>query len=418
MNPAQNGTPAAPTLLPGMVRQGLDGTPNPAQARARFAPQNTFPSQPIRFNFQKAVKRGAKLRLAVAGPGGSGKTYSLLKIATELGGRIAVVDTEHGSASKYADQFDFDVLELTSYDPAIVPELIASVASQGFATLIIDSLSHFWMGKDGELDQVDQITLRSKSNSSWAAWRDVSPKHNRMVDAMLSAPLHVLASMRVKTEWVVEKDDKGKTVPRKVGLQPVMREGIEYEFDVCADMDQKNTMVVTKSRCPKLSGGVFSKPGSEVATLLKAWLDAPSAPMADAAPSETPAATGEELQTAESAPEPATAPDNNRVPVELEKIWRRMKSPSGILAEFGRLGRALAETLGADAEAEFSRILNQHGVEDPMSFRTNQAARRCAKDLFWRVEQAAMEAMKAPECLPAWQTANETSASTEVRHGS
>ena len=109
---------------------------------------------------------------------------------------------------------------------------------------------------------MDKITLRSRSNSSWAAWRDVSPKHNRMVDAMLSAPLHVLASMRVKTELVVEKYDKGKTVPRKVGLQPVMREGIEYEFDVCADMDQKSTMVVTKSRCPRLSGGVFPKPGS------------------------------------------------------------------------------------------------------------------------------------------------------------
>ena len=95
-----------------------------------------------------------------------------------------------------------------------------------------------------------------------------------------------------------------------------------------------------------------------------------------------------------------------------------MKSPSGILAEFGRLGRALAEAPRAHAEAEFSRIVNEHGVEDPVSFRTNLAARRCAKDLFWRVEQAAMEAMNAAERAPAWQTTNGTSASTEVHHGS
>jgi hypothetical protein len=301
---------------------------------------------------------------------------------------------------------------LASYDPAIISELIACVAAQGYATLIIDSLSHFWMGKDGELDQVDRIAMRSKSNSSWAAWRDVSPKHNRMVDAMLSAPIHVLASMRVKTEWVVEKDDKGKSVPRKVGLQPVMRDGIEYEFDVCADMDQENTMVVTKSRCPRLSGGVFSKPGSEVAAILKAWLEAPPAPMADAAPAEAPSAMDEEPQPVATAPEPITAHETDRVPAELERIWRRMRSPSGILTEFGRLGHALAETIGADAEAEFSRILNEHGVDDPMSFRTNQAARLCAKDLFLRVEQAAADAVQAT--TPAWQTANGTSASTEV----
>src|SRR5436190_22938004 len=99
------------------------------------------------FDFRKAVKHGAKLRLAVCGPSGSGKTYSLLRLATELGGPIAVVDTEHGSASKYADLFDFDVLELGSYDPRRLIEMIDAAAQHEYQVLCIDSLSHFWVGK-------------------------------------------------------------------------------------------------------------------------------------------------------------------------------------------------------------------------------------------------------------------------------
>jgi len=229
--------------------------------------------------FRKAVKHGARLRLAVCGPSGSGKTYTLLKLATELGGPIAVLDTERGSASKYADIFDFDVLELVSYDPRRLVEMIDAAAQRGYQVLCIDSLSHFWMGKDGELDQVDRIARRSQGNNSFGAWKQVTPIHNELVDRIIGAPLHVLVSLRAKTEWVLERDEKtGKTAPRKVGLAPVMRDGIEYEFDVCGEMDQENTLVITKSRCPRLTGGVFLKPGKEVAEILKEWLNGPPAP--------------------------------------------------------------------------------------------------------------------------------------------
>src|SRR5258708_5800500 len=102
--------------------------------------------------FRKAIKHDAKLRLAISGPSGSGKTYTMLKIASELGGPVALVDTEHGSASKYADLFEFDVLELDSYDPGHLLKIIDRAAKAGFRVLCIDSLSHFWMGKDGELE--------------------------------------------------------------------------------------------------------------------------------------------------------------------------------------------------------------------------------------------------------------------------
>jgi hypothetical protein len=313
------------------------------------------------FPFRKAVKRNAKLRLAVSGPGGSGKTYTLLTLATELGGRIALVDTEHGSASKYADLFEFDVLELKSYDPGILPELIAEVATQGYATLIIDSLSHFWNGVGGEREQVERITARTKSNNSWSAWREVSPKHNRMIDAIHAAPMHVLASMRVKTEWIVDRDEKtGKTSPRKVGLQPIMRDGIDYEFDICGEMDQENTLIITKSRCPQVSGGLFPKPGRELAAVLSLWLGfAPEDP-----------------------PEP--------IPPELEAIWRQMSSRDGVCAEFEKLRQTLEQRLGPEvAEAEYAQLLGAHGVPEPGEFKSSRPARLCAKDLFLRIAELA-----------------------------
>jgi len=207
------------------------------------------------------------------------------------GGPVALIDTEHGSASKYADLFDFDVLEMESYDPARLIEIIDETASKGYRVLCIDSLSHFWMGKDGELDRVDRAARRMQNPNSFAAWKEVTPLHNALIDKILSAPLHILASMRAKTEWILDRDERtGKTAPRKVGLPPVMRDGIEYEFDVCGDMDQENTLLITKTRCPKLAGGVFAKPGKEVADLLKEWLG--GAPVEKAiepeSPSETP----------------------------------------------------------------------------------------------------------------------------------
>ena len=96
----------------------------------------------------RQARRQAAAR--ISGPSGSGKTYTLLKLATELGGPVALVDTERGSASKYADLFEFDVLELDSYDPLRLIEIIDFAAANRYRVLCIDSLSHFWSGKDGD----------------------------------------------------------------------------------------------------------------------------------------------------------------------------------------------------------------------------------------------------------------------------
>jgi len=247
--------------------------------------------------FKKAVKYDAKLRLALCGPAGSGKTYSLLSIATELGGPIAYVDTEHGSASKYADLFQFDVIEPDVFDPRELIKLIKQAIEAGYRVVCIDSLSHYWMGKGGELDMVDSAAKRSQSGNSFTAWKHVTPVHNELVDTIIAAQIHVLVSMRTKTEWVVEKDERtGKSAPRKIGLAPVMRDGIEFEFDVCGDLDQENTLTVTKSRCPALAGKVINRPGKDMALVLKKWLSG--------APAQAVQSTGPEPLKQPPAPTP------------------------------------------------------------------------------------------------------------------
>ncbi len=221
--------------------------------------------------FKKATKTQARLRMALIGPAGSGKTYSALAIATNLGSSVAVIDTERGSASKYADVFAFDSLELESFSPDLYVEAIQSAERAGYDVLVIDSLSHAWMGKDGALEQVDAAAKRERGNS-FGAWRNVTPKHNALIDAIVGSKCHIISTMRSKTEYAQEKDDRGRTVIKKIGLAPIQRDGIDFEHDVVGDMDQDNNLLITKSRCQKLTNKVINKPGKDVAEILKAWL--------------------------------------------------------------------------------------------------------------------------------------------------
>lgn len=231
--------------------------------------------------FKKAVKAESKLRLVVAGPSGSGKTYTGLAIASALadGAPIAVVDTEHGSASKYADLFNFDVAEMhPPFHPDKFVQAIQDAAAAGYAVIILDSLTHAWSGTGGMLDLIDEIAKRKTSGNSFAAWKDGTPIQNRLIDAIVSAPIHVIATIRSKQDYVQDKDDRGKTVVRKVGMAAQQREGFEYEFDVAFDMDIDNNAIVSKTRCPALTGRVFSKPGRDVASILAEWLRGEPAP--------------------------------------------------------------------------------------------------------------------------------------------
>lgn len=221
--------------------------------------------------FVPAVKRQLKARIALEGVSGGGKTYSALSIAHALGERIAVVDTEHKSSLLYADLFTFDWLGVDRYGPDVLIEALA--AASGHDVVVIDSLSHWWMGTDGMLEQVDRAGKRSGGGNSFAGWKEMRPHERKMIDAMLAFPGHLIATLRTKTEWVIEENDRGKKVPRKIGMKAEQREGLEYEFTLVGQLDHDNNLIVTKSRCPALSGAVVNKPGIEFGTTLREWLN-------------------------------------------------------------------------------------------------------------------------------------------------
>jgi hypothetical protein len=226
------------------------------------------------FTFSPATKEQAKARIALTGPTGSGKTYTALVIGTALAKRVALIDTEHGSASKYADEFTFDTLQLAMFEPTSLVDALAVAAHDGYDVVIVDSLSHFWSGAGGMLEQVDNAVKRSGASNTFAGWKEARPMERAMIEALLAYPGHVIVTMRTKTEYVVETDDRGRKVPRKVGLKPEQREGIEYEFDVVGDLDHENTLVISKSRAKPLSGLVIRKPDATFADAVLDWLNA------------------------------------------------------------------------------------------------------------------------------------------------
>jgi hypothetical protein len=210
----------------------------------------------------------------MSGPAGSGKTYSALKIASGLGGRVGMIDTEHGSGDLYADLLPegYDVLTLTPpYTPSRYIEAIHALEDLGVSTIIVDSLSHAWTGEGGSLDRQGKIA--DKSGNSWQAWRQVTPEHNALVEALLQSRCHIIATMRAKTEYVQEKDERtGKQVVRKIGLAPIMRDGIEYEFTTFFELDVHHMAYVGKDRTRLFDDEIF-RPDAETGRRLLAWLN-------------------------------------------------------------------------------------------------------------------------------------------------
>lgn len=219
--------------------------------------------------FKKAERKQAKLRLALAGPSGSGKTFSALLMAKGLGGRIAVIDTEHGSASLYADIADFDVLELHApYSPERYAEAITAAEQAGYGVLIIDSYSHEWTGSGGCLESNEKLAHQKFKGNTWAAWNETTPRHRKLTDKILTSPLHIICTMRSKTETV---QGEGKKVI-KLGMKSEQRDGTDYEFTVVLDITHDGHAAIASKDRTKL----FDQPeviSEETGRRLLAWLN-------------------------------------------------------------------------------------------------------------------------------------------------
>lgn len=220
--------------------------------------------------FKKAERKQVKLKLAITGPSGSGKTYSALSLAKGLGGKIAVIDTENGSASLYSDKFDFDVIEMNPpFSTDKYSAAIKAAEQAGYEVLVIDSITHAWAGEGGLLEQKEQLDARGKGNS-YTNWASITKKHEAFKSEMLHSPVHIITTMRSKQDYQQTEVD-GKKVVKKIGLAPVQRDGIEYEFTVVFDVAMNHEAEASKDRTG-IFKDTFFKITEDTGKVLKEWL--------------------------------------------------------------------------------------------------------------------------------------------------
>jgi hypothetical protein len=232
-------------------------------------------------------------------------------------GRIALIDTERGSGELYSSLTAYDVATLTPpFTPNRYIELIRKAEEAGYAVLIIDSLSHAWTGEGGVLDMHDKATAASKSGNGFASWREVTPHHNALIDTIINADLHLIATMRTKTAYDILDDGNGKKRPVKVGLAPVQRDGMEYEFTVVLDLSvEGHVATATKDRTSLFDGQHFV-PTPATGEILRQWLESGKDPLE---------ASHELLETLK-----ARVTEIDNVP-HLENWWRAHQPPIGWL---------------------------------------------------------------------------------------
>jgi hypothetical protein len=217
--------------------------------------------------FKKATKEQSKLRMAIFGPSGAGKTFTALSIAKGMGGNIALIDTEYGSASKYGNRFDFDTVSLVN--PTIDRCIEMINEAKGYNVLIIDSLSHAWQEL---LQEVDKLAVTKYGRNTFSAWSEGTPKQKKLIKALLSFEGHLIVTMRSKTEWTTQTDEKGKSKPVRVGLAPEQGKGIEYEFDLLLELSVEHIGSVLKDRTGKYQDSIIEKPGEAFGAELMQWL--------------------------------------------------------------------------------------------------------------------------------------------------
>lgn len=339
-------------------------------------------AQQKRNPFRKATKQAAKLRLAVFGPSGAGKTFTSLRIATGIGGSIACIDSERGSASKYADRFDFDVCELEDRTIDGYIEMIR--AAHGYDVLVVDSMSHAWQEL---LEEVDALAKAKYRGNTWSAWSDGTPKQKKLLAALLDFPGHLIVTMRSKTVWAEEEDGRGKKKMTRVGLAPEQGKGIEYEFDMLLEVNETHHGRVLKDRTGKFQDKIIEKPGEDFGRALADWLSGglpPRVAVADGAakaPEADPAALLEALQGA------AHAEDRRAYYLD----WQRSRRLDG------RGLRLLGALLHGDANAEGGKEPEDGMGEDERNALAEAYALLDEQDA--AAERAAVQAAEQPSLV-------------------
>lgn len=221
--------------------------------------------------FKKARRSASKMKMSVAGPSGSGKSMSSLLLAYGLTGdwsKIGVVDTENGSANLYSNLGDYNTLTLKApFSPERYVKAIEVAQKSGVECLVIDSLSHCWEAEGGILQ-----THANMAGNSFTNWSKLTPVYNRLIQAILQCDMHVIVTLRSKQEYAVNTSN-GKAVPEKLGLKPIARDGIDYEFSIAFDINHNHSASVSKDRTGLFRDKVSFTITSETGKKIKNWCE-------------------------------------------------------------------------------------------------------------------------------------------------
>lgn len=240
--------------------------------------------------FKKASRAQQKLKLGITGPSGSGKTWGALTIAQSMGcKKIAVIDSENGSADLYSDKFKYDTAIFEApYSPEDYIRNIQAAVDAGYDCVILDSITPVWSGRGGCLDLVNRIP-----GNSFVAWSKITPRFQSFVDAILACPIHLICTMRSKTAYILEENSQGKMVPTKKGMDPQIRDNFEYELTSVFDLNLNHYFTASKDRTSLFGGDIPQPLDESVGKKLLAWLNSgekvSSSP--EVSPNPEPAAT-------------------------------------------------------------------------------------------------------------------------------
>lgn len=248
-------------------------------------------------------RKRAKIKMALQGSAGSGKTYSSLLLAQGLTGgdfsKVAIIDTENGSADLYADLGNYNVLTLnTPFTPESYIKAMEVCENAKMEVIILDSISHCW---DELLDFHSGLAGNSFTN-----WAKVTPRHKAFVDKMLQSESHIIATIRTKQDYVLNQVD-GKFIPEKVGLKAVQKDGIDFEFTIVFDIDIKHKVNCSKDRTGLFMGKPEFTITSATGRIILDWCN-----------------SGTEISQAQKKIKEATSMDELKVLYNMYYEWREM----------------------------------------------------------------------------------------------
>lgn len=274
--------------------------------------------------FQKAERKKSKLRLMLTGPSGSGKTYGALLLASGLSNKIAVIDTEQGSASLYSHLVDFDSLELEPpYTPERYREALKLAVKAGYEVVIIDSVTHEWSGSGGCLELLENVAKARYKGNNWAAWNEITPRHRAFFDDMLTSPLHIIVTARSKTE-TAQVEVNGRKQVQKLGMKTEQRDGIEYEFTTVLEIVHDGHFAVpSKDRTGLFNQAEPVKLSKEVGEKVKQWLE-----------------SGAEVKSVENNAPKHTQTEQPNYNAELERFLNAAESSNSLEELKGHFGTA------------------------------------------------------------------------------